>query len=579
MNNRKIVLKIKHDTGEILDEFISLVDASTKLNKNLSMILNIINNKVIIDGYTLKYKNISDINVRNSTRKVYKYNTNTKELIEYKNIEEVVSIEKIKVATLLKKIRKKSISKIDRDFKGILFSFDNPLEKQVKKIKKEPIIKLSYYAKTINKFYNIYDNIYCYTSEKHGKEYNNSDLYDKENGKEIWKVCANYPNYFISTFGRIKSVKLNKISNIKPNICGYTLKGINNNSLSIQKLVYTTFVGPYPDYMTIDHINRIRHDNRLCNLRLATRTEQNYNRYLQEKCLKFKINKIDPKTRKILKTYKYKSELIKDNYKNMHHKVDTNRIYYGFIFEHEKYKPIKGEIWKQTIESETTFISSYGRVKNKDRIIYMNENDSGYYMIRINKNRYYLHVLVAKYFLPNYEYYEKNHKNGKVVVNHKNGNKLDNRAENLEIITGKENIQHAFDTGLNKGSCKKEILKIQNDTNKVLREYPSIKSLAEDIKLSFTRTSSIINNKIIQNGFRYEYKYKIDINLRNTHRKVYKYNTKTNELTVYNSVEEVAEKENIKIPTIHKKICQKTISKSRELKDCLFSYNNPLENY
>ena len=51
----------------------------------------------------------------------------------------------------------------------------------------------------------------------------------------------------------------------------------------VHRLVAEAFIGPRPEDQTVDHINRVRNDNRVENLRYATASEQNLNRVFKKR--------------------------------------------------------------------------------------------------------------------------------------------------------------------------------------------------------------------------------------------------------------------------------------------------------
>ena len=83
-------------------------------------------------------------------------------------------------------------------------------------------------------------------------------------------------------------------------------------------------------------------------------------------------------------------------------------------------------------------ISNLGNVKNleSNKIKRIYDNGKGYKTVSLLGKIFYIHRLVCKYFLDNFE--------NKLEVNHKDGNPSNNNLNNLEWCTRSENLKHKF---------------------------------------------------------------------------------------------------------------------------------------
>ena len=167
---------------------------------------------------------------------------------------------------------------------------------------------------------------------------------------------------------------------------------------------------------------------------------------------------------------------------------------------------LENELFKAIDECNFLYeVSTFGRVKsinynntNSPKILKNNTQKTGYFSvgIKINNKRYTVsvHRLVAIAFIPNPE--------NKPYVNHINGIKTDNRVENLEWSTAKENTDHGIRLGLisdikgnlNRFSVLSEIdvLEIRETHKNTKQKYSQT---AKKYNVSSENISLIVNRK------------------------------------------------------------------------------------
>ena len=161
------------------------------------------------------------------------------------------------------------------------------------------------------------------------------------------------------------------------------------------------------------------------------------------------------------------------------------------------------ELWKPLKEFRGIEVSSIGRIRkaaNKRRKIRImsefSKDRDGYCRCSVQRldgtyTSKPVHRLVAMAFIPN--------PYNKEAVNHINGNRSDNRVENLEWVTARENVLHSYKYGKRK-VCKevpRNTLLTDFQINEIdnLRQYYTVKQISKLFNIEYQSLKNIIHKK------------------------------------------------------------------------------------
>lgn len=336
---------------------------------------------------------------------------------------------------------------------------------------------------------------------------------------EVWMSIEGYNNYEVSSFGRIKNKKTGRMLKCA---CkgGYISAGLSESGKTITKLVHRlvalAFISNPNNNPQVNHIDKNRSNNNINNLEWCTALENNVHKCLtldQKTNQNLKIWRIDIISGEKLEFYNSIHDASKWCVENSHSLTECSArgniscavrgIYqtsYGFKWELDYQPSLENEIWKNiTINGKTFnnyFISNLGRFKNYKGIIMENykPHHTGYIYVRVNRDKYALHRLVASTFLENAE--------NKSIVNHLDGNKTNNSLINLEWCTISENNQHNHNVGLIK--CFTRKIGQYTLDGQLIKEYKAIVDAKNETNISSIK-EVLHNNQKTAGGFIWKY--------------------------------------------------------------------------
>lgn len=319
-----------------------------------------------------------------------------------------------------------------------------------------------------------------------------------------------FGHYHASSLGRVRN-RYGRILSPYRKKNGYLCVDLyaknKKKACRVNRVVASAFLDDWDPELTVDHINHEVDDNTLENLRMFTQQEQTVHRrpFTKRSWLRLEQRALDGQ---LLATFTTLADAVKAA-----RTYTTGRIVacalgrlpsaHGYVWTTPPHVDLPGEEWKHL--APTVRVSNMGRVLRQYSSglpsIAVPPKDAykmdGYPQVHFDGKRMFLHVAVAKLFLPAPD------NPAKTMVNHIDGDVLNASASNLEWVTPSQNAQHAHDTGLL--NTKKKVHQYDRHGT-LLATYPSIKSAAEAIGCHPRNiTANVCNYSKSASGFVWTY--------------------------------------------------------------------------